>query len=164
MAEDPRGLTEEVAQGLCSTRPRISQGDRTEDAPSVLGGADDRTRGDHSLRMEQIARGISRRLKASRPAHQGWHVGPAGALGPLGGALLRRLFSRPQRNEKALGLALVKMYVEGISTEKVKVVTEPCKLLPSAGASDLFACWLPRHDLKAWQMAPARGRGLSLPV
>jgi hypothetical protein len=122
MAEDPCGLTEEVAQGPCSTKPRIPQGDRTEDAPSVLGGADDRTRGDHALRMEQIAQGISRRLKASRPAHQGWHIGPAVALGLLGGALLHRLFSRSQRNEKALGLALMKMYVEGISTKKVKEV------------------------------------------
>ena len=35
-----------------------------------------------------------------------------------------RLFSRYQRNEKALCLALMQMYVEGVSTRKVKEVTE----------------------------------------
>ena len=35
-----------------------------------------------------------------------------------------RLFSRYQRNEKALCLALMEMYVEGVSTRKVKDVTE----------------------------------------
>src|SRR3712207_5456062 len=40
------------------------------------------------------------------------------------GTFSSRLFSRYQRNEKALVLALMEMYVEGISTRKVKDVTE----------------------------------------
>ena len=40
------------------------------------------------------------------------------------GTFSTRLFSRYQRNEKALVLALMEMYVEGISTRKVKEVTE----------------------------------------
>jgi putative transposase len=40
------------------------------------------------------------------------------------GSFSTRLFSRYQRNEKALCLALMEMYVEGISTRKVKEVTE----------------------------------------
>src|SRR5215218_1781983 len=40
------------------------------------------------------------------------------------GAFSTRLFSRYQRNEKALCLALMEMYVEGVSTRKVKEVTE----------------------------------------
>jgi putative transposase len=40
------------------------------------------------------------------------------------GTFSTRLFSRYQRNEKALCLALMEMYVEGISTRKVKEVTE----------------------------------------
>jgi putative transposase len=40
------------------------------------------------------------------------------------GAFSTRLFSRYQRNEKALCLALMEMYVEGVSTRKVKDVTE----------------------------------------
>jgi len=40
------------------------------------------------------------------------------------GTFSTRLFSRYQRNEKALCLALMEMYVEGVSTRKVKEVTE----------------------------------------
>ena len=40
------------------------------------------------------------------------------------GTFSTRLFSRYQRNEKALCLALMEMYVEGVSTRKVAEVTE----------------------------------------
>ena len=40
------------------------------------------------------------------------------------GAFSTRLFARYQRNEKALCLALMEMYVEGVSTRKVTEVTE----------------------------------------
>jgi putative transposase len=40
------------------------------------------------------------------------------------GTFSSRLFSRYQRNEKALVLALMEMYVEGVSTRKVKDITE----------------------------------------
>jgi putative transposase len=40
------------------------------------------------------------------------------------GTFSTRLFSRYQRNEKALCLALMEMYVEGVSTRKVTEVTE----------------------------------------
>jgi putative transposase len=40
------------------------------------------------------------------------------------GAFSTRLFARYQRNEKALVLALMQMYVEGVSTRKVKEITE----------------------------------------
>ncbi len=40
------------------------------------------------------------------------------------GTFSTRLFSRYQRNEKALVLALMEMYVEGVSTRKVKDITE----------------------------------------
>jgi transposase-like protein len=40
------------------------------------------------------------------------------------GTFSTRLFSRYQRNEKALTLALMEMYVEGVSTRKVTEVTE----------------------------------------
>ena len=40
------------------------------------------------------------------------------------GTFSTRLFSRYQRNEKALCLALMEMYVEGVSTRKVKEVTQ----------------------------------------
>src|SRR5919107_5741636 len=40
------------------------------------------------------------------------------------GTFSTRLFARYQRNEKALVLALMEMYVEGVSTRKVTEVTE----------------------------------------
>jgi transposase-like protein len=40
------------------------------------------------------------------------------------GTFSTKLFSRYQRNEKALVLALMEMYVEGVSTRKVKDITE----------------------------------------
>ena len=40
------------------------------------------------------------------------------------GSFSTRLFARYQRNEKALVLALMEMYLEGVSTRKVKDVTE----------------------------------------
>jgi transposase-like protein len=40
------------------------------------------------------------------------------------GTFSTRLFSRYQRNEKALCLALMEMYLEGVSTRKVKEITE----------------------------------------
>jgi putative transposase len=40
------------------------------------------------------------------------------------GTFSTRLFARYQRNEKSLCLALMEMYVEGVSTRKVKEVTE----------------------------------------
>ena len=68
------------------------------------------------------------------------------------GAFSTRLFSRYQRNEKALVLALMEMYVEGVSTRKVKEVTEDLcgtsfsKSLVSSLAGSLDS------ELEAWRM------------
>ena len=67
------------------------------------------------------------------------------------GAFSTRLFSRYQRNEKALCLALMEMYLEGVSTRKVKEVTEALcgasfsKSLVSSLAGSLDA------ELEAWR-------------
>jgi putative transposase len=67
------------------------------------------------------------------------------------GAFSTRLFARYQRNEKALCLALMQMYVEGVSTKKVKEVTEELcgtsfsKSLVSQLASSLDS------ELEAWR-------------
>jgi len=67
------------------------------------------------------------------------------------GTFSTRLFSRYQRNEKALTLALMEMYVEGVSTRKVKEVTEVLcgtsfsKSLISSLAGSLDA------ELQAWR-------------
>jgi putative transposase len=67
------------------------------------------------------------------------------------GTFSTRLFSRYQRNEKALVLALMEMYVKGVSTRKVKEVTEELcgttfsKSLISSLAGSLDA------ELQAWR-------------
>jgi putative transposase len=67
------------------------------------------------------------------------------------GTFSTRLFSRYQRNEKALVLALMEMYVEGVSTRKVKEITEELcgtsfsKSLVSQLASGLDS------ELEAWR-------------
>ena len=68
------------------------------------------------------------------------------------GTFSTRLFSRYQRNEKALVVALMEMYVEGVSTRKVKEVTEELcgtsfsKSLVSSLAGSLDS------ELQAWRM------------
>jgi transposase-like protein len=64
------------------------------------------------------------------------------------------LFSRYQRNEKALVLALMEMYVEGISTRKVKDVTE--KLCGTSFSKSLVSSLAGRLDseLRAWRGRP----------
>jgi putative transposase len=67
------------------------------------------------------------------------------------GTFSTRLFSRYQRNEKTLVLALMEMYVEGVSTRKVKEVTEELcgtsfsKSLVSSLAGSLDS------ELEAWR-------------
>src|SRR3954467_14130448 len=67
------------------------------------------------------------------------------------GTFSTRLFSRYQRNEKALCLALMEMYVEGLSTRKIKEVTEELcgtsfsKSLVSSLAGSLDS------ELEAWR-------------
>ncbi len=67
------------------------------------------------------------------------------------GTFSTRLFSRYQRNEKALVLALMEMYIEGVSTRKVKEITEELcgtsfsKSLVSSLAGSLDA------ELEAWR-------------
>ena len=70
------------------------------------------------------------------------------------GTFSTRLFSRYQRNEKALVLALMEMYVEGISTRKVKDVTE--ELCGTSFSKSLISSLAGRLDaeLEAWRSRP----------
>jgi putative transposase len=70
------------------------------------------------------------------------------------GAFSTHLFSRYQRNEKALVLALMEMYVEGVSTRKVRQITEELcgtsfsKSLISELAGNLDS------ELESWRSRP----------
>src|SRR5215208_5463322 len=67
------------------------------------------------------------------------------------GTFSTQLFSRYQRNEKALVLALMEMYVEGVSTRKVKEVTE--ELCGTSFSKSLVSSLAGRLDaeLEAWR-------------
>jgi putative transposase len=67
------------------------------------------------------------------------------------GTFSTRLFCRYQRNEKALVLALMEMYVEGVSTRKVKEVTEElCGISFSKSLISSLAGSLD-SELEAWR-------------
>ncbi len=74
------------------------------------------------------------------------------------GTFSTRLFSRYQRNEKALVLALMEMYVEGVSTRKVKDITEA--LCGTSFSKSLVSSLAGRLDaeLKAWRSRPLRAK------
>jgi putative transposase len=98
---------------------------------------------------------------AGRKGHRNGHkprdlrtrVGTLNLLVPQDreGTFSTRLFARYQRNEKALCLALMEMYVEGVSTRRVKDITEALcgtsfsKSLVSSLAGSLDA------ELRAWR-------------
>ena len=67
------------------------------------------------------------------------------------GTFSTRLFARYQRNEKALCLALMEMYVEGVSTRKVKDITE--ELCGTSFSKSLVSSLAGRLDaeLQAWR-------------
>jgi len=74
---------------------------------------------------ERVERRTGRR-NGHKPRALRTRVGALNLLVPQDreGTFSTRLFSRYQRNEKALCLALMEMYLEGISTRKVKDITE----------------------------------------
>src|SRR5215208_5563204 len=68
------------------------------------------------------------------------------------GTFCTRIFARYQRNEKALVLALMEMYVEGVSTRKVKEVTE--ELCGTSFSKSLISSLAGSLDseLEAWRI------------
>jgi putative transposase len=120
---------------------------------SKCGGRDDRAH--RSIPYERSAARSGHR-NGYKPRTLRTRVGTLNLLVPQDreGTFSTRLFSRYQRNEKALCLALMEMYVEGISTRKVKEVTEELcgtsfsKSLVSSLATSLDA------ELEAWRDRP----------
>ncbi len=123
MANDHRGVAEEVAQGVLLDDPgflheiveRVVQELLEAQMTQHIGAAPyERTAGRTGHRNGYKARALRSR------------VGTLNLLVPQDreGTFSTRLFARYQRNEKALVLALMEMYVEGVSTRKVAEVTE----------------------------------------
>jgi putative transposase len=151
MAKDHRKVSAEIAQGILLEDPDFLR----EIVERVL--------------QEMLEAEITEHIGAApyersvtRTGHRNGHkprtlrtrVGTLNLLVPQDreGTFSTRLFSRYQRNEKALVLALMQMYIEGVSTRKVKEITEELcgtsfsKSLVSSLAGSLDS------ELEAWRM------------
>ena len=75
------------------------------------------------------------------------------------GTFSTRLFARYQRNEQALVLALMEMYVQGVSTRKVTEITE--QLCGTSFSKSLVSALAGRLDaeLAAWRSRPLEAEG-----
>jgi putative transposase len=153
MAEDHRRLAEEVAQGVLLDDPAFLR----EIVERVLQELLEAEMTEHigAAPYERSERRTGHR-NGHKPRTLRTRVGTLNLLAPQDreGTFSTRLFSRYQRNEKALVLALMEMYVEGVSTRKVAEVTEALcgtsfsRSLVSRLANDLDA------ELRAWRSRP----------
>lgn len=150
MAEDHRRVAEEVAQGILLDDPtflkeiveRVIQELLEAEMTKHIGAAP----------YERSATRTGQR-NGYKPRALRTRVGTLNLLVPQDreGNFSTGLFARYQRNEKALVLALMEMYVEGVSTRKVKEITEELcgisfsKSLVSSLAGSLDA------ELEAWR-------------
>src|SRR5215210_1769569 len=123
MAKVHRRLAEEVAQGILLDDPTFLKEIVERVLQELL----------EAEMTEHIGAAPHERTNARKGHRNGYkprtlrsRVGTLNLLVPQDreGTFSTRLFSRYQRNEKALVLALMEMYVEGVSTRKVKEVTE----------------------------------------
>jgi putative transposase len=153
MAKDHRRLTEEVAQGILLDDPAFLREIVERMLQEFL-----------EAEMTEHVGAAPYERTTERKGHRNGHkprtlrtrVGTLNLFVPQDreGTFSTRLFSRYQRNEKALVLALMEMYVEGISTRKVKDVTE--KLCGASFSKSLVSSLAARLDseLQAWRSRP----------
>src|SRR5918998_4934798 len=123
MAKDHRRLAEEVAQGVLLDNPGFLK----EIVERVLQELLEAEMTDH-VGAAPYERSTERKghRNGHKPRALRTRVGTLNLLVPQDreGTFSTRLFSRYQSHEKALCLALMEMNVEGVSTRKVKEITE----------------------------------------
>ena len=158
MAKDHRRLAEEVAQGILLDDPgflkeiveRVLQELLEAEMTEHVGAAPY----ERTTERKGHRNGHKPRTLRTRP-------GTLNLLVPQDreGTFSTRLFSRYQRNEKALVLALMEMYVEGVSTRKVKDVTE--ELCGVSFSKSLVSQLAGRLDaeLESWRSRPLEVQG-----
>ncbi len=148
MAKDHRRPAEEVAQGILLEDPVFLREIVERVLEELL-----------EAEMTEHVGAAPYERTTERKGHRNGHkprtlrtrVGTLNLLVPQDreGTFSTGLFSRYQRNEKALVLALMEMYVEGISTRKVKDVK------PKSCAGSLS----PRASSPPWRVASTRSFG-----
>src|SRR5215208_2703406 len=123
MATDPRRVGEELVQGVLLDDPGFLR----EVVERVIQQVLEAEMTEH-IGAAPYERGVTLtgHRNGYKPRTLRTRVGTLNLLVPQDrqGTFSTRLFSRYQRNEKALVLALMEMYVEGVSTRKVKEITE----------------------------------------
>jgi transposase-like protein len=157
MAKDHRRLAEKVAQGILLDDPTFLKEIVERVLQEVLEA--EMTKHIGAAPYERSATRTGPR-NGYKPRALRTRVGTLNLLVPQDreGTFSTRLFTRYQRNEKALVLALMEMYVERVSTRKVKEVTEVLcgtsfsKSLLSRLAGDLDA------ELQAWRSRPLEAK------
>ena len=158
MAEDHRRLAEEVAQGILLDDPGFLK----EIVERVLQTLLEAEMTEHigAAPYERTEKRTGHR-NGYKPRTLRTRVGTLNLLVPQDreGTFSTRLFSCYQRNEKALVLALMEMYVEGVSTRKVKDVTE--QLCGTSFSKSLVSSLASRLDveLEAWRSRPLEAEG-----
>jgi transposase-like protein len=158
MTQDHRRLAEEVAQGVLIDDPTFLKEIVERVLQELL-----------EAEMTEHVGAAPYERTTQRKGHRNGHkprtlrtrVGTLNLLIPQDreGTFSTRLFARYQRNEKALVLALMEMYVEGVSTRKVKDVTE--ELCGTSFSKSLVSQLATRLDaeLEAWRSRPLEGEG-----
>ncbi len=150
MAKDHRRVAEEVAQGVLLDDPGFLH----EIVERVVQELLEAQMTEH-IGAAPYERGAGRtgHRNGYKPRALRSRVGTLNLLVPQDreGTFSTRLFARYQRNEKALVLALMEMYVEGISTRKVAEVTEA--LCGTSFSRSLVSSLAGRLDaeLEAWR-------------
>ncbi len=169
MAHDHRKVNMELAQGifLLDDPGFLRQIVKRESAPgSVGGGGDDRAYRRRPLRAERCTRRPPQRPQEDE-GFENQGVGTLNLAVPQDreGTFCTRLFSRYQRLLEGAGLGPDgDVYVEGVSTRKVKEVTEELcgisfsKSLVSSLAGSLDA------ELQAWRSRPLGAKAYPLRV
>jgi putative transposase len=157
MAQNHRKLAEKVVQGILLEDPSFLKEIVQRVLQELL-----------EAEMTEHIGAASYERSEDRKGHRNGHkprtlrtrVGTLNLLVPQDreGTFSTRLFSRYQRNEKALVLALMEMYVEGVSTRKVKDVTEElCGTSFSKSAVSHLAANLDA-ELRAWRSRPLKSK------
>ena len=155
MAKDHRRMSEEVAQGILLDDPTFLK----EILERVLQELLEAEMTEHigAAPYERTGTRTGRR-NGYKPRALRTRVGTLNLLVPQDreGTFSTRLFSRYQRNEKALVLALMEMYVEGVSTRKVKDITE--ELCGTSFSKSLISSLAGQLDveLEAWRTRPLK--------
>jgi putative transposase len=155
MAKDHRRSSEEVAQGILLDDPIFLK----EIVERVLQELLEAEMTEHigASPYERTGTRTGQR-NGYKPRTLRTRVGTLNLLVPQDreGTFSTRLFSRYQRNEKALVLALMEMYVEGVSTRKVKDITE--ELCGTSFSKSLISSLAGQLDveLEVWRTRPLK--------